>query len=141
MPADAASDEATKAVIDDIIACLGAETDRSGKPGVSQAKVDQFFAEAQAYSDWWKKAEGDPTILPLGEATAAAAAAVKAVKAKVDDYFARCRLAAFDAARRRRPEPRGEGIPRARGQGPDRSPRRRSPAFRWRGSRPASRCR
>jgi len=97
VPADAASDAATKAVIDDVIACFGAEVDRSGKPGISQAKADQFFAEAQAFSDWWKKAEGDANILPIGEATATAAAAVKAVKAKVDDYFARCRLAAFDA--------------------------------------------
>ncbi|MGD0351415.1 MAG: hypothetical protein ABSB84_14040 [Verrucomicrobiota bacterium] len=96
VPADAAGDAATRAVIADIIACLGPETDRSGKPGVSQAKVDQFFAEAQAYSDWWKNAEGNTKILPLGEKTPAATAAVKAVKAKVDDYFARCRLAAFD---------------------------------------------
>jgi hypothetical protein len=63
---------------------------------VSQAKADQFFTEAQAYADWWKKAESDKAILPLGEATALAAAAVKAVKAKADDYFTRCRLAAFD---------------------------------------------
>ena len=62
------------------------------RPGES----GQFFAEAQAYSNWWKQAEGDKDILPLGEATAAAAAAVKAVKAKVDDFFTRCRLAAFD---------------------------------------------
>src|ERR1035438_2659970 len=81
VPADAATDEDTKAVIADIILCLGAETDRSGKPGVSQAKADQFFTEAQAYADWWEKAEADKAILPLGEATAAAAAAVKAVKA------------------------------------------------------------
>ena len=96
VPAEAAEDEATRAVVAEIIACLGAETDRSGKPGINQAKADQFFADAAAYSDWWKKAESDATILPLGEATASAAAAVKAVKAKVDDYFARCRLAAFD---------------------------------------------
>jgi len=93
---DSATDEPTRAVINDIIACLGAETDRSGKPGVSQPKVDQFFAEAQAHADWWKKAESDAAILPFGEATTAAAAAVKAVKAKADDYFTRCRLAAFD---------------------------------------------
>jgi hypothetical protein len=93
---DAASEEATRVVLNEIIACLGAETDRSGKPGISQTRADQFFAEAHAFSDWWKKAEGDTTILPLGEATAAAAGAVRAVKAKVDDYFARCRLAAFD---------------------------------------------
>jgi hypothetical protein len=96
VPADSAADESAKAVINDIIACLGAETDASGKPGVSQAKIDQFFADAAAYSDWWKKAEGDAVVLPLGLNTAAAAAATKAVKAKVEDYFARCRLAAFD---------------------------------------------
>jgi hypothetical protein len=97
IPADAADDDATKSVIADIMACLGIENDRSGKPGIGQAKTDQFFSEAQAYSDWWKQAEGDKNILPLGEATAAASAAVKAVKVKVDDFFARCRLAAFDA--------------------------------------------
>ena len=97
IPADAASDDATKAVIADIMATLGIETDRSGKPGIGQAKADIFFAETQAHSDWWKQAEGDKNILPLGEATAAASAAVKAVKVKVDDFFARCRLAAFDA--------------------------------------------
>ena len=97
VPADSADDDVTKAVINDIIACLGAEGDASGKPGVSQAKVDQFFAEAVAYSEWWKKAEANQAALPLGLATPAAAAAVKAARAKVDDYFARCRLAAFDS--------------------------------------------
>jgi hypothetical protein len=96
VPADSAEDDATKAVIADIINCLGAATDVSGKPGVNQAKVEQFFAEAAAYSDWWKKAESDATVLPLGVNTEAAAGAVKAVKAKIEDYFARGRLAAFD---------------------------------------------
>lgn len=96
VPADSAGDDATKAVIADIINCLGAVTDASGKPGVTQEKVDQFFTEAAAYCEWWKKAEGDATVLPLGVNTEAAAAAVKAVKAKVEDYFARGRLAAFD---------------------------------------------
>ena len=96
VPVDSASDDATKAVITDIMACMGIETDRSGKPGISQAKADAFFTEAQEHSGWWKQAEGDKNILPLGEATAAASAAVKAVKTKVDDFFARCRLAAFD---------------------------------------------
>ena len=96
VPADSASDDATRAVIADIITCLGADTDASGKPGVSQAKVDRFFSDAAAYSDWWKKAEGDAAVLPLGVNTEAASGAVRAVKAKVDDYFARGRLAAFD---------------------------------------------
>lgn len=97
IPADSADDDAIKAVITDIMACTGIEADRSGKPGVSQPKVDQFFTEAQAHSDWWKRSEGDQTILPLGEDTAAASGAVNAVKVKVNDFFARCRLTAFDA--------------------------------------------
>jgi hypothetical protein len=96
VPADTASDDAIKALINDIITCLGSEADASGKPGVSQAKVDQFFAEAAAYSDWWKRAESDTNVLPLGLNTEAAVAAVKAVKTKVEDFFARCQFAAFD---------------------------------------------
>jgi hypothetical protein len=96
VPADSASDDTTRAVIADIINCVGADQDACGRPGVSQARVDQFFAAAAAYSDWWKKAEGDASVLPLGLNTEAAAAAVKVVKSKVDDFFARGRLAAFD---------------------------------------------
>jgi hypothetical protein len=113
IPVDAASDEATKAVLNEIIACLGAETDRSGKPGVNQLKADQFLQEAQAFSDWWKKAEGDANILPIGEATATAAGAVRAVKAKAEDYFARCRLR---RARPRRRQPPGIRVSRCRCQ-------------------------
>ncbi|MHC1769813.1 MAG: hypothetical protein AB9869_36950 [Verrucomicrobiia bacterium] len=94
---ESTTDESVKAVINDIIACLGADTDASGTPGVGKAKVDQFFADVAAYSEWWMKGEGNTTVLPLGLATAAAASAVRAIKAKVDDFFARCRLAAFDS--------------------------------------------
>lgn len=97
IPPGAADDEATKAAILDIIACFGSELDRSGKPGISQPKADAFFTEAQAHANWWKQAESDQQILPLGDATAVAAAAVKTVQAKVDDYFTRCRFVAFDA--------------------------------------------
>jgi hypothetical protein len=92
--ADSATDAATKAVIADIAACLGTVNDRSGKPGIDQAKADAFFAECAAFADWTGK--GDASVLPAGAGTAAASAAVKAIKTKVDDYFGRCRLAAFD---------------------------------------------
>ncbi len=96
IPADSAEDAATQAVIAEVIACLGPEVDRSGKPGINQAKVTRFFAEAQAFSDWWKKAESDPSILPLDAATASAGEAFRGVRFKVEDYFTRCRLATFD---------------------------------------------
>ena len=95
--AESAPDAATQALIGDVINCLGAETDRSGKPGTNQARVDQFFTEGAAFDAWLKNSETEaPVVLPLGAGTAAAAAAYRAVKAKVDDYFGRCRLAAFD---------------------------------------------
>ena len=97
IPVNSADEDAVKTVITDIIACLGAETDRSTAPGVNQAKVDTFFTAAKAYSDWWGKAEASSeTTLPLADKTLAAFEAFKAVRAKVDDYFTRCRMAAFD---------------------------------------------
>ena len=95
--AESATDDVTKAVINDIAACMGTLPDRSGKGGIDQAKTDVFFVECAAFDAWNKKADDDKAnILPAGDATAAAAAAVKAIKAKVDDFFGRCRLAAFD---------------------------------------------
>jgi len=91
-----AEDDISRMAINDIILCLGPEMDRSGNPGVNQAKVDQFFAEAQAYSDWMTQAETDSNILPLADSTFAAATTFEILKVKIDDYFTRCRLAAFD---------------------------------------------
>ena len=59
--------------------------------------ADAFFAELAACDAWNKQAEDNhAVVLPLGDKTAAAFAAYQAVRAKVDDYFARGRLAAFD---------------------------------------------
>lgn len=97
VPPKAAEDAELEKVLGEILACVGGEEDRSGEKGVSQDKVDAFWKEAEAYLAWWKKAEDDaPNVLPLGDATAAAADALRAVQAKVDDYFTRCQLAAFD---------------------------------------------
>jgi hypothetical protein len=94
---ESADDQPAKAVIANMIACVGSVPDHSGQPGVDQAKADLFFAECAALDAWMAAAEKDPAILPLGADTAAAFAAVNAIKAKVDDYFGRCRLAAFDS--------------------------------------------
>ena len=96
LPPGAGQDETLEDLIKDVIATLGGVKDRVGEDGVDQAKLDAFFAELQAYADWWASSEGDTEKLPLGDATAAAAAAYDAVAAKVDDYFTRCRLVAFD---------------------------------------------
>ena len=94
-----ADDEATRAAIADIVTCVGGVPDRSGTIGVDQEKVDAFFEQARGFADWHARARADAaSVLPLGaEGTAAAFAAVSVIKHKVDDYFARCRLVAFDA--------------------------------------------
>jgi len=96
IPVGSAEDDATKSAIADIIACLGPDLDRSGKPGIGKAKFERFFQEAQAHADWWKLAETNPAILPLGNSTLSAAVALQAVRPKIEDYFTRCKLAAFD---------------------------------------------
>jgi hypothetical protein len=99
VPAESAGSPATRQVIADVIATEGARPDRSGLPGVDQALVDGFFADLAAFAAW--SAKGDATaespIFALGDKTPAAAAALRAVAGKIDDYFNRCRLAAFDA--------------------------------------------
>jgi hypothetical protein len=93
--AETAETDAHKAAIADVIKALGSDTDRSGKPGINQARVDTFFTEAQAYADH-HTAGRESGVLVLGEHTAAAFAAFEAVKAKIEDWFTRGRLAAFD---------------------------------------------
>lgn len=97
IPPSAAGDDAELArVLEDILATQGPVTDRSGADGVDQARLDAFFADCRAFADWWTPSETDAAILPLGQDTPAAFAAFDAVRAKIDDWFTRCRLAAFD---------------------------------------------
>lgn len=95
VPADTAEDEATRTAIEQMITAVGSVTDRSGKPGLDQSLLDAFFAQAAAVLTWNDEGQGEE-IRPLGEATGAAATALEAVAAKLEDYFARCRIAAYD---------------------------------------------
>ena len=96
IPPEATEDAAVQALIKDIIACLGGTADRTGSIGVTSEKVETFFAELTAYAAWIEQSSAKE-IAVLGDATDAAVAALKAVRAKVEDFFARSRLAAFDA--------------------------------------------
>ncbi len=95
IPAEAAEDAFTQGVIETIIKLHGPESDRSGKPGTNQAKADRFFAALVTHNDWARKYEEDALIRGPGESTGAYEA-FHAVETKINDYFGRCRLAAFD---------------------------------------------
>ena len=90
-----ARDDATRDLIEDIMACVGSVPDRSGAEGISAEQVEAFFAAAALHAQWLDEALADG-VLPLGDATAAAAATVSALRPKIDDYFTRCGLAAYD---------------------------------------------
>src|SRR6478609_9491324 len=96
IPPGASEDPAAQQLIKDIISCMGGTKDRTGEEGVTGEQVDKFFADLNNYVHWTAQS-AVKDIAVLGDATAAAVAAVQAVRAKVDDYFARCRLAAFDS--------------------------------------------
>jgi hypothetical protein len=93
-----ASSEPAKSTLRDIIDCFGSVPDLSGLPGVSQDTIDAFFGDAKAYDAWIAEGETDAVVnFPLGRTgTADAVAAIAAIKPKVDDYFSRCRLTAYD---------------------------------------------
>jgi len=92
---ESALDDDTRQAIADVIGTTGSVRDRSGKPGVDATLVDGFFADADRLAAW-ADAGDDPALRPLGDATAAAADALDAVRAKIEDHFVRGRLAAFD---------------------------------------------
>jgi hypothetical protein len=96
VPPEAVEDPVVQALVRDILATVGGTPDRSGVQGVTAAQAAAFQQEVAAHAAWLE-AGAAPGVVPLGDGTGAAVAAVRAVRGKVEDYFARCRLVAFDA--------------------------------------------
>jgi hypothetical protein len=93
---DATNNESTRAAIREIMAVCGSVNDRSGMLGISSDKAEAFFNQARDYNAWFSESEREKNIRPWGDATDKAALAIVEVREKIDDYFARCAIAAFD---------------------------------------------
>ena len=92
-----AEDDNIKELIREVIACTGSVKDLSGKDGISADHINDFYKNCENYSEWYSRAEDNPgEILPFGDSTADAFASFVKIKAKVEDYFLRCRLSEFD---------------------------------------------
>lgn len=91
---ESTDDAELKKLVEDTIAHIGSVQDRSGKPGIDQAKADEMFAAVDVRVGWLAK-EKD-AMVALGDRTTAAYDAFSAVREKLDDYFTRCRIAGFD---------------------------------------------
>ncbi len=94
--AASARDEAGKKLVEEVIACSTPLTDKSGAPGVSAEQVAAFLDAVTAHTAWLAEGEADGKTRPFAGA-ADAWAAMNAVRAKVEDFFARTKVAAFDA--------------------------------------------
>lgn len=86
-----------RSTVEDAIKCNGAVADVSGESGINQEISDQFFNDLAAYDVWYAQGSKDEAILFLRDNTVAAAGAFNAVRDKIEDYFTRCHLAAYDA--------------------------------------------
>lgn len=96
----ASVNESTKQLIQEIMDTVGPVLDCGGVPGVNRESVTAFYRDLTDFDQWWKRgkeaSDEDSGVLPLGDQTPVGFEAYAAVKAKVTDYFNRCRLAAYD---------------------------------------------
>ncbi len=96
VPAASCKDGESATVIGEILSCTAEPAmDRMGEPGVTAEITTAFFAEVDAYLAW-RDAGKSAAVRAMGENSEAAYAAFSAVRAKVDDFFARSRVAAYD---------------------------------------------
>jgi len=70
----------------------GTKTDRCGEPGVDTDAIQALFAAAGAQLDWLR---ARPDVL-RAEIAMASSELLERLGDKIDDYFTRCRLAAYD---------------------------------------------
>lgn len=95
VPASLTSEADLQTAIADIIGVLGAEQDRSGEPAVSETKINEFFAQARQVHEWQQGAERHG-VLSLGPDDEQAISAISSLRDKIDDYFTRVEMVAFD---------------------------------------------
>jgi hypothetical protein len=107
--ATAEGDEALAALITRIQETYGAVEGCDGVPGISREQADAFWTDVQSLQVWFAQAAELGCHLQPRAAALAAAEAVNAVQAKVDDFFARTRLVEFDASAQAPLNPTQEG--------------------------------
>ncbi|BDR11001.1 phage holin family protein [Comamonas thiooxydans] len=107
--ATAEGDEALAALIARIQELYGAVDGSDGVPGIDRSKAEAFWEDVQALQTWFAQAAELGCHLQPRALALAAAEAVNAVQAKVDDFFARTRLVEFDANARAPLNPTEEG--------------------------------
>ena len=86
-------DEQTARFIRLGLSIVGGKRDDSGRPGLDSALAGVFLDRLRAARDWRQSVH--QAALPLGHDTSAAWTLLQRLGPKIDDYFNRCRMAAF----------------------------------------------
>ena len=107
--ATAEGDTALAGLIARIQELYGAVDGHDGVSGIDRAKAEAFWADLHSLQTWFAQAAELGCHLQPRALALAAAGAVNAVQAKVDDFFARTRLVEFDANARAPLNPTEEG--------------------------------
>ena len=85
-----------KETFDIVLSCSDAKNDRSGLDGIDVNDVEKFFADASVYLAWEKSPSENSDILFMGADTQNAFNAFVAVEDKINDWFARSQVLAYN---------------------------------------------
>ncbi|MET1537515.1 hypothetical protein ABXL43_37395, partial [Burkholderia sola] len=91
--ATAGDDKALAALVERIGKAYGTAAGADGVAGIARKQAESFYADLRSLRDWHAGAEALGCGIAERDQALAAARAVDAVQAKVDDFFARTRLA------------------------------------------------
>ena len=76
----------------DVMSVVGSAPDASGESGVGEAQLARFLEGGKAFLSWKAKPQSSPDLVPLGDGTEPGLAAVRALDAKIEEYFLVCDL-------------------------------------------------
>ena len=98
---EADDDDQVRRFIADAIAATGGTEHPGGDKGINRDQLDAFLAAAAEWLQWHRRGQipdgaVKTDIMLLGGDTTAAWAALEAVRAKLDQYFAQCEALALD---------------------------------------------
>lgn len=99
VPAQLTADAHLQAAIQSIISSQGAEVDRSGEPAVSADKITAFFQQVETVKAW-NESVSDDVKQPFAEQTASVIPLIEILQDKINDYYTRRHLIAYDTRAR-----------------------------------------
>jgi len=95
----AAADGKVKQLIEDVLDCMGATEDASGKPGIDEPQLDAFIAAVRGLLEWRNAGSGvnAESLVPFGAQTPEIYEYYAAIESEGDAFFDACRLVQYDA--------------------------------------------